>query len=89
MNENEIMTKNEEVIEEPEVIEEERSQMSPGVAMLIGSGLTLAGIAVVKKGKKVWAKIKAKKNAKNDDGSNTEEKVIDVNFEETSENDEK
>lgn len=59
MNENEIMV-NEEVIEEPEVINEETG-MSTGMAMLIGSGLTLAIIAGIKQGKKIMDKIKAKK----------------------------
>lgn len=75
MNENnEIMEMNE-VNEEPEVIEEERSEMGTGLAMLIGAGLTIAAIAAVKKGRKVWAKIKAKKEA----ASETEEsKVIET-----------
>lgn len=72
MNENEIMV-NEEVMEEPEVIEES-SGMSTGLAVLIGSGLTLAAIAAVKKGKKVWDKIKAKKEAKKAEEFN----VIDI-----------
>lgn len=64
MNENEIMV-NEEVndvvaIDGPI---EERTQMSTGTAMLIGSGLTLAVIVGVKKGKKLLAKIRAKKEA--------------------------
>ena len=52
--------------EEPEMTElseeiSEDSGLSTGVAMLIGSGLTLAGIAGWKALKKLWAKHKAKK----------------------------
>lgn len=67
MNENE---KNEVMVEqettqEPEIYYEEgRSGMSTGVAMLIGSGLTLAAIAVGKKLKKVYDNIKASKAEK-------------------------
>lgn len=74
MNENEIMV-NEEVIEEPEVVEENDSGMSTGLAMLIGSGLTLAVIAGVKQGKKIMAKIKAKKEAAK---ATEDSEVIDV-----------
>lgn len=66
MNENEkneVMMVEQETIQEPETYyeEEERSGMSTGVAMLIGSGLTLAAIAVGKKLKKVYNNIKAAK----------------------------
>lgn len=44
-------------------VENERSGMSNGVAMLIGAGLTAAGIAVVKLGKKAIAKVRARKEA--------------------------
>lgn len=60
--------KNNEMIElvetnEPEVVdvEVEESGMSTGVAMLIGSGLTLAVMAGVKKGREWWKKHKAKR----------------------------
>lgn len=43
------------------------SGMSTAVAMLIGSGLTLATIAVVKKVKKVIANHKAKKELENEE----------------------
>lgn len=60
MNENEMMNINNEEIENDVVVEED-SGIGTGLAMLIGSGLTLAGIAGVKAFKKVWKKHKAKK----------------------------
>lgn len=60
MNENEIMM-NEEVIENPEIIEEEGNGNNLGLGILIGSGLTLAGIAIVKKGKVVYSKLKERR----------------------------
>lgn len=68
MNEQENMEMIE-VTEEPEIVEEESSQMSTGMAMVIGSALTLAGIAAVKYGKKAVNKVKemrAKSKAKKD-----------------------
>lgn len=64
MNENEIMVNevNDNVAETYEPTEE-RTQISTGTAMLIGSGLTLALIVGVKKGKKLLDKLKAKKEA--------------------------
>ena len=62
--ENEIMNYENEVMEnEVDVYETttEDSGMSTGLAMLIGAGITAAGIAVVGLGKKLWAKYKAKK----------------------------
>ena len=62
--ENEIMNFENEVMEnEYEVCETEteRSGIGTGVAMLIGAGIAAAGVAAVGVGKKVWAKIKAKK----------------------------
>lgn len=51
-----------EVNEEPAVeVEVEESGMSTGMAMLLGSGLTLAIIAGVKKGREAWARHKARK----------------------------
>lgn len=62
MNENEKEIMEVEVIEEPETeIAEEHSGIGTGVAMLIGSGLTLATIFVGKKLKKMYDKAKAKK----------------------------
>ena len=61
---NELKVMDEEIEEtEDEEIEEteESSGIGTGLAMLIGSGLTLAGIAIGKKVKKVWAKRKAEK----------------------------
>ena len=65
MNENEkneVRMVEQETTQEPETYyeEEERSGMSTGVAMLIGSGLTVAAIVVGKKLKKVYDKVKAK-----------------------------
>lgn len=60
---NELTKINEEIEDETEEIEEipERSGIGTGWAMLIGSGLTLAGIAIGKKAKKAWANRKTKK----------------------------
>lgn len=60
MNENEIMLNTE--VNEPEV-QEESAGMSTGMAMLIGSGLTIATIALAKKGKKVIGNALAKRKA--------------------------
>lgn len=79
MNENEIMEMNEvEVTEEPEVVEE-HTGIGTGLAMLIGSGLTLAAIAAVKKGKKVWERYKAKKEVAEVTGDEAE--TIDIECE--------
>lgn len=61
MENNEIMNEGMEIIEE--VVADKAPGMNPGVAMLIGAGLTLAvgaGIKLVKKG---IAALKAKKEA--------------------------
>lgn len=58
--ENEVMENDYEVCE----TETERSGIGTGVAMLIGAGIAAAGVAAVGVGKKVWAKIKAKKELK-------------------------
>lgn len=67
MNENEknevMLVEEEETNNEPEVIEEEHSGMSTGLAMLIGGGLALGAVALGKKLKKVWAKRKAQTDA--------------------------
>lgn len=61
--ENEVMEYEEAM--EPETYdvetESDNSGLGTGAAMLIGAGLTLAVGAAVKLGKKVYAKIKAKK----------------------------
>lgn len=62
--ENEIMNYENEVMENEVDIyemESEESGISTGLAMLIGAGITAAGVAVVGLGKKLWAKHKAKK----------------------------
>ena len=63
---NEMMNYDE--VMEPEVetteVETEESSIRPGMVVLIGAGLTAAGIAAVKLGKKAFAKIKAKKEDK-------------------------
>jgi hypothetical protein len=62
--ENEIMNYEEEVMEnEVDVFEaeHEESGIGTGLAILIGAGITAAGVAVVGLGKKLWAKHKAKK----------------------------
>lgn len=81
--------KNNEMIELAEVnepaveVEVEETGMSTGLAMLIGSGLTIGVIAAVKKGREVWLRHKAKKetieaeaqmvNNADDDSENTSE----------------
>lgn len=61
MEKNEMVEFEQENVEVPEVVEDTNSGISTGLAMLIGSGLTLAGLAGFKKLKKVWKKRKAKK----------------------------
>lgn len=65
--ENEIMNYDETAIEEvennDEVEEVQNSGMSTGVAMLIGAGLTIATGGLIKLGKKLVSKYKAKKEA--------------------------
>lgn len=61
MENNEIMEMNETMDVEVIDMEEERSGLSTGGAMLIGAALTAAAVAVVKLGKKAWAKYKAHK----------------------------
>ena len=68
--------KNNEMIELTEVngeptveVEVEEHGMSTGLAMLIGSGLTIGVIAAVKKGREAWARHKAKKAQIEDDAT--------------------
>ena len=77
MNENEIMVNDEMIEEEPEMIEEEKSGTGSGLTMmLVGSALTLTAIVVVKKGKAILSKIKARRDEfKNKRGKS---KVIDI-----------
>lgn len=65
--ENEIMNYEDEVMENEVDIyemESEESGIGTGLAMLIGAGITAAGVAAVGLGKKLWAKHKAKKELK-------------------------
>jgi hypothetical protein len=82
--ENEIMNIETEVMEsefDTFDMENEESGISTGAAMLIGAGLTLATTAIVKLGKKLWAKHKAKKELRQpDEGQNVE--VTDEQIEE-------
>lgn len=66
--ENEIM-EYEEAMDDIDVIETEpeSSGVSAGVAMLIGAGVTAVSIAAVKLGKKLIAKVKARKEARESD----------------------
>ena len=60
--ENEIMNYENEVFEsEVYETESENAGIGTGLAMLIGAGITAAGVAVVGLGKKLWANYKAKK----------------------------
>ncbi|MEY8515363.1 hypothetical protein AALC25_00275 [Lachnospiraceae bacterium 29-84] len=52
-------------------IEDGETGMSAGLAMLIGSGLTLAAIAGIKAARKAWAKRKS--NQEESDGENLDE----------------
>lgn len=70
--ENEIMNYEEEVME-PEIETEEKSGIGTGAAMLIGAGLTLAAGAIVKFGKKLVEKCKAKKLEKENEDSDDEQ----------------
>lgn len=82
MNEQNENIMNEEVIEDTNVTTEETG-MGNGVAMLIGSGLTLAVIAAVRFGKKAYDKFKAEKERKKDiEALNEDENVVDAEFEE-------
>lgn len=67
--ENEIMNYEEVMDNEVECdeVETESSGMGTGAAVLLGAGLTLATAAVVKLGKKMFAAIKAKKEAEEED----------------------
>lgn len=77
MNE-ELMRNDEiEVVEEPEEVTDGRSGMPTGLAMLIGSGLTLAIVAGVKKAKKVFDKHKAKKEQPVMVVPNDEDEIVD------------
>lgn len=62
---NEEIMEMDQVTEEtqPEVVEEEQNGIGTGMAMLIGAGLTVAGIAAVKYGRKAIGKIKSMRKA--------------------------
>ncbi len=83
--ENEIMNYENEVMENEVDIcemESEESGIGTGLAMLIGAGITAAGVAVVGLGKKLWANHKAKKELrlvdKDDFVEVTDERVEEV-----------
>lgn len=84
MENNEIMNYEDVMDTEVETTEmvPEESGSGTGMAMLIGAGLALATTAVVKLGKKAWAKYKAKKELRQpDDGEIvevTEEQIDEV-----------
>lgn len=84
MENNEIMVTNEEVIEntfEEEIEAEEVSSDRLGLGMGIGAIATLAGIFIHKKViKPLWAKHKAKKEAKAAE-SNAEDNIVEADFE--------
>ncbi len=68
MENNEIMEMNDVEVFDCEIVDtEERSGLSTGGAMLIGAVLTAATVAVVKLGKKAWAKYKAHKELRKPD----------------------
>lgn len=80
MENNEIMEMNEVMDVEVMDMETERSGLSTGGAMLIGAALTAATVAVVKLGKKAWAKYKARKEQKVSDHD-----FVDIDDEEVAE----
>ena len=77
--ENEIMNYEENVIAEVENDEVglEDSGMSTGMAMLIGAGLAIATGGLIKLGKKLVNKYKAKKEAQKADESEGDYEVVD------------
>ena len=64
---NEIMEVEEIELLEGEVIDSDNTDISTGVAVLIGAAATAAVVGAVKLGKKVYAKIKAKREAAKDE----------------------
>lgn len=74
---NEEIMEMDQVTEEtqPEGVEEEQSGIGTGIAMLIGAGLTVAGIAAVKYGRKAIGKIKSMRKASKIEGN---DEVIDA-----------
>lgn len=73
MNENENMV-NEAVVEEEE-FENNKGGIGTGLAMLIGSGLTVAAIVAGKKLKGLYDDYKAKKASKEND---SDDEIVDV-----------
>lgn len=73
--ENEIMNYEEEATPMVETyeMEPEESGVGTGVAMLIGAGLTIATAAVIKLGKNLYAKHKAKKELRKPEEGETVE----------------
>lgn len=67
MENNEIMNYEEIEVVNDEIVANEGTGMSTGIAMLIGAGLTLAVGAGIKLGKKAIAAIKAKKELRKPD----------------------
>lgn len=76
MNENEIMNVEDEENEIAIVNEEENSGISTGLAMLLGSGLTLVGMAGFKFGKRIWERRRANRKHKSEEYD--DEDVVDV-----------
>lgn len=74
--ENEIMDyeENMETMVYPEEVETEDSGMSTGKVVLLGAGVALATAAIVKLGKKLYAKAKARKELRKPD----QDKIIEV-----------
>ena len=81
--ENEIMNYEDVMDMENDAVEmaAEGTGIGPGLAMLIGAGLTLATTATVKLVKKAWAKHKAKKELRQP-GEGQEVEVTDEQIEE-------
>ena len=83
MENNEIMEIEEMDVVEAGIVDDETSGMSTGAAMLAGAALTVAVAGVVKLSKRVWGKIKARKEAKADENDFAE--VSDENDEDVTE----
>lgn len=67
MENNEIMINEEVEVMDGNIVADEGSGIGTGMAMLIGAGLAFAVGGAVKLGKKLYAKVKAKKELKKPD----------------------
>lgn len=68
MENNEIMNYEDIEVMDDAIVEEGRSGMGTGTAMLLGAGLAFAVGGAVKLGKRIWTKYKAKKELQETEG---------------------